>query len=153
MDLHAKLKELGLTLPAVPAAVADYVPAVRSGNLVFVSGQLPMRDGKLMHQGTVSQNVDLEQAQACCRQCVLNGLAAVDAVLDGDWSRFVRVVRLGVFVASAADFSLAHQVANGGSELLGQVFGDAGRHVRAAVGASSLPLGAPVEAELLIEVR
>lgn len=153
MNLHAKLTDLGLTLPPVPAAVADYIPAVRSGSAVYVSGQLPTRDGKLMHEGAVPGAVSVEQAQACCRQCVLNGIAAVDAALEGDWTRFVRVVRLGVFVASAPDFAQHHLIANGGSELLGQLFGDAGKHIRAAVGAPSLPLSAPVEAELLVQVR
>lgn len=153
LNLPSRLSELDLSLPPVPKAVADYIPAVRSGNLIYVSGQLPMRDGELIRTGSVPDEVTVEQAQACCRQCVLNGIAAVDQVLEGDWSRFVRVVRLGVFVSSGGGFSQAHLVANGGSELLGQVFGEAGRHIRAAVGASSLPLNAPVEAELLLEAR
>ena len=153
MDVRAKLKELELDLPPVPAAVADYVPAVRSGNLVFVSGQLPMRDGQLMARGRVPDVVSLDVAQACAGQCILNGLAAVGDVLDGDWSKLIRIVRLGVFVNCGPDYDLQHKVANGASELLGKIFGEQGRHARAAVGAPGLPLGAPVEVELTVEVR
>ncbi|HEX7008524.1 MAG TPA: RidA family protein [Phycisphaeraceae bacterium] len=153
MDIHAKLRELNLELPKVPAAVAQYVPALRSGNQIYVSGQLCTREGHLIAQGPVPTAVSLEEAQAATRQCVLNALAAVDQAIEGDWSMFVRVVRLAVYVNSHADFNLQHKVANGGSELLGELFGEAGRHVRAAVGVSSLPLGATVEAELLVEVR
>lgn len=153
MDIRQKLEELDLTLPAVPAAVADYVPALRTGNQVLVSGQLPTRDGELIAEGSVVSQVSLDEAHAAARQCVLNALAAVDQVLEGDWSKFVRITRLAVYVNSDPAFNLQHKVANGGSELLGQVFGDAGRHVRAAVGAASLPLGAAVEAELAVEVK
>lgn len=153
MDLKAKLREQGLELPPVPKAVAEYVPAVRSGNLVYVSGQLPLRDGKLIAEGVVPEKVDLTLAQECARQCVLNGLAAVDGVISGDWLKFERVVRLAVFVSSAPGFALQHKVANGASELLGKVFGEAGRHARAAVGVAGLPLDAPVEVELVIEVK
>jgi len=153
MDLRKKLESLGLTLPAVPAAVADYVPAVRSGGHVLVSGQLPLRDGDLIAKGPVPSVSDLEQAQAAARQCVLNALAAADSVVDGDWSGFERVIRLAVYVHSDTGFELQHKVANGGSELLGQVFGDRGRHARAALGAAGLPLGAAVEAELMLAFR
>lgn len=153
MDIHASLKQHGLTLPELPAAVAQYVPALRSGNHIFVSGQLCTKDGKLTAEGTVARHVKLDAAQQACEQCVLNGLAAVDSVLEGDWSKFVRIVRLAVYVASDGDFHLQHKVANGGSELLGKIFGDAGKHVRAAVGVPALPLNATVEAELVVEVK
>ncbi len=153
MNIRAKLKDLGYDLGSTPKAVAEYIPALRTGNLVLVSGQLPLRDGELIATGRVPQEVDLDTAHACARQCVINGLAAVDGVLGGDWSGFVRVVRVGVFVNGDADFNLQHKVANGASEFLGKLFGDEGRHVRAAVGASGLPLGAPVEVELMVEVR
>jgi enamine deaminase RidA (YjgF/YER057c/UK114 family) len=153
MDIHARLAELGLTLPAAPKPVAAYVPAVRSGNLVYVSGQLPMRDGKLIATGPVPSACSLELAQEAARQCVLNGLAVVGDQVGGDFSRVVRVVRVGAFVQSDHGWTEQPKVANGGSELLQQVFGDAGRHARAAVGTNALPLGASVEIELLVEVR
>jgi enamine deaminase RidA (YjgF/YER057c/UK114 family) len=153
MDIHARLSELGLTLPAAPKPVAAYVPAVRSGNLVYVSGQLPMRDGKLIATGPVPSACSPELAQEAARQCVLNGLAVVGDQVGGDFSRVVRVVRVGAFVQSDAGWTEQPKVANGGSELLQQVFGDAGRHARAAVGTNALPLGASVEIELLVEVR
>lgn len=135
------------------AALAKYVPALQSGNHVFVSGQLCTKDGQLLAEGPVPSRVSAEEAQAAARQCVLNALAAIDRVLEGDWSRFVRVVRVGVYVNSDASFNEQHHVANGASELLGDLFGDQGQHVRAAVGCSSLPMNATVEAELMVEVR
>ncbi|MEX0775702.1 MAG: RidA family protein [Phycisphaeraceae bacterium] len=153
MDIHAKLASLGLTLPAAPKPVAIYVPAVRSGNLIYVSGQLPMKDGKLLATGRVPSAVSLDQAQQAARQCALNGLAIVGDQIDGDWSRLVRIVRVGAFVACDDGYTDQPKVANGASELLGQVLGDAGKHARAAVGVNALPLGATVEVELLVEVR
>ena len=153
MSFHENLAALGLTLPAAPKPVAAYVPAVRSGNLVYVSGQLPMRDGSLMATGPVPSRCSLEAAQAAARQCVLNGLAVLGDQLGGDFSRVVRVVRVGAFVQSDDGFVDQPKVANGGSELLQQLFGEAGRHARAAVGTNALPLGASVEIELLVEVR
>lgn len=153
MDIHAKLAELGLSLPAAPKPVAAYVPAVRSGNLVFVSGQLPMKDGQLTATGPVPSKCSLEAANAAARQCVLNGLAVLGDQIGGDFSRVVRVVRVGAFVQSDDGWTEQPKVANGGSELLQQVFGEAGRHARAAVGTNALPLGASVEVELLVEVR
>lgn len=153
MDLRAKLASLGLGLPAAPQPVASYVAAVRSGNLIFVSGQLPLKDGKLTGAGTVPSSMTLDAAQVAARICVLNALAIIDRVLDGEWSRFVRVVRLGVFVASDDGFTEQSRVANGASDLLVEVFGEAGRHARAAVGVNALPLGAAVELEMAVEVR
>lgn len=153
MDIHAKLASLNLKLPAAPKPVAVYVPAVRSGYHIFVSGQLPMNEGKLMASGRVPSKVTLEQAQAAARQCALNAIAILDAQLGGDWSKFVRIVRLGVFVSSDDAFTDQPKVANGASELMGQVFGEAGQHARAAVGVNTLPLGATVEVEVMAEVR
>jgi len=153
MDIHAKLASLGLKLPVAPKPVAAYVPAVRTGNLIVVAGQLPLIEGKLIATGRVPSMVTLEQAQAAARQCALNALAAVGDMIGGDWSRLVRVVRVGVFVASDNDFFEQPKVANGASELLGHIFGDAGRHARAAVGVNVLPLNAPTEVELMVEVR
>lgn len=153
MNLHAKLQHMGLVIPAAPKPVASYVPAVRSGHLLYVSGQLPMVDGKLLHVGRVPTQVNLEQAQQAAKQCVLNALAIVNDHLQGDWSHFDRIVRLGAFVASADDFTGQPQVANGASDLLVALFGDQGRHARAAVGVNVLPLNAPVEVELLLALQ
>jgi enamine deaminase RidA (YjgF/YER057c/UK114 family) len=152
-DITAKLKELNLTLPTPPKPVASYVPAVRVGDLVYVSGQLPMKDGQLLATGKAPTQVSVEQAQAAARQCALNALAIVHTEIGGDWSRLIRVVRLGVFVQCDDTFAQQPQVANGASDLLQQLLGDAGRHARAAVGVNALPLNAVVEVELLAQVR
>ncbi|MET1008036.1 MAG: RidA family protein [Propionibacteriaceae bacterium] len=147
----ARLAELGLSLPAVPAPLASYVPATRSGALVYTSGQLPLVDGQLVVAGKVGAGVSAEEAADAARVAALNALAAVAAVL-GDLDRVARIVKVVIFVASAPDFTGQPQVGNGASQLLGDVFGDAGRHARSAVGVSSLPLDAPVEVELIVEV-
>ena len=131
--------------------MAVYIPALRSGNHVYTSGQLPMRDGELILTGKVGGEVTPEQAVECARQCALNALAAVRAEV-GDLSAVKRIVKVVVFVASTPDFTGQPGVANGASELLGEVFGDAGRHARSAVGVAVLPLDAPVEVELVVEV-
>ncbi|MHC4976349.1 MAG: RidA family protein [Planctomycetota bacterium] len=146
------LARLGLTLPEAPKPVASYIPANRQGDLVFVSGQLPMREGTLMASGHVGQGVDLKTAQECARQCVLNGLAAACSVV-GSIDEIERVVRVGCFVACGADFTEQPKVANGASDLLREIFGDNGQHARAAVGSVSLPLGTPVEVEFLFALR
>ncbi len=146
-----RLAELGLEVPEVAKPVAVYVPAVRSGNQVFTSGQLPMRAGELMSTGTVGKDVTPEEAYACAQQCALNAIAAVKSVV-GDLSNVKRVVKVVGFVASTPDFTGQPGVVNGASELLGKVFGDAGVHARSAVGVAALPLGAPVEVEILVEV-
>lgn len=146
----ARLAELGLELPPVVPPVAAYVPAVRSGDLVYTSGQLPMAAGRMEVTGKVGAMVTPEQAKDLARTCALNGLAAVDALVGLD--SVVRVVKVVGFVASAPDFTGQPAVVNGASELLGEVFGDAGHHARSAVGVASLPLDAPVEVELVVEV-
>ncbi len=146
-----RLAELGLAVPDVAKPVAAYVPAVRSGSHVFTSGQLPMRDGHLLTTGKVGGEVSAEEGVECARQCALNALAAVRAEL-GDLSSIKRVVKVVAFVASTPDFTGQPGVANGASELFGQVFGDAGQHARSAVGVPVLPLDAPVEVELVVEV-
>jgi enamine deaminase RidA (YjgF/YER057c/UK114 family) len=153
MTFEQQLAALGLTLPPAPKPVASYIPAVRTGNLVFVSGQLPFKDGQLTATGPVPSTCSIESAQAAARQCVLNGLAVVGDQVGGDFSRVVRIVRVGAFVQSDDGFTEQPKVANGGSELLQQLFGEPGRHARAAVGTNALPLGASVEIELLVEVR
>ena len=146
----ARLAELGLELPAVAAPVAAYVPAVVTGNLVFTSGQLPFVDGVLPATGKVGAAVTAEDAAALTRRCALNALAAADAAI-GSLDRVTRVVKAVVFVNSAPGFTGQPGVANGGSELLGEVFGEAGRHARSAVGVAELPLDSPVELELVLE--
>jgi enamine deaminase RidA (YjgF/YER057c/UK114 family) len=146
-----KLAELGLTVPEVAKPVAVYVPAVRSGNHVFTSGQLPMRSGELMVTGKVGGEVSEEEAIACAQQCALNAIAAVKAEI-GDLALVKRVVKVVAFVASTPDYTGQPRVANGASELFGAVFGEAGVHARSAVGVPVLPLDAPVEVELLVEV-
>jgi enamine deaminase RidA (YjgF/YER057c/UK114 family) len=146
-----RLSELGLSVPEVAKPVAAYVPAVRTGNHIYTSGQLPMRSGELITTGKVGAGVSPEEAYACAQQCALNALAAVGSLV-GELSAVVRVVKVVVFVASAADFTGQAGVANGASELIGQVFAEAGRHARSAVGVAVLPLDAPVEVELVVEV-
>ena len=151
MSHEQRLAELGITLPDVVPPLAAYVPAVRSGAHVFTAGQLPLVDGELLAAGLVGADVSVEEAQACARQCALNALAAVRSE-TGSLDAVARVVKATVFVASAPGFTGQPGVANGASELLGEVFGDAGRHARSAVGVSALPIGAPVEVELVVEV-
>jgi len=151
VSASARLAELGLTLPAVAAPVAAYVPAVRTGNLVWTSGQLPFVDGALPVTGKVGAEVEAGQAKELARTCALNALAAIAAEI-GDLDQIHRVVKVVGFVASAPGFFGQPGVINGASELLGQVFGDAGRHARSAVGVAVLPLDAPVEVEVVVEV-
>ena len=146
-----RLAELGLSVPEVAPPVAAYIPAVRSGNHVFTSGQLPMRSGQLIATGKVGGEVTQEEAVECARQCGLNALAAIRAEI-GELSAIKRVVKVVAFVASTPDFTGQPLVANGVSELLGDVFGDIGRHARSAVGVPVLPLDAPVEVELVVEI-
>ena len=147
-----RLAALGRELPAVAVPVAAYVPAVRSGSLVFTSGQLPFVGGQLPATGKVGAEVTAEQAKELARTCALNAVAAL-AALIGDLSQVVRVVKVVGFVASAPDFTGQPGVVNGASELLGEVFGEAGKHARSAVGVAVLPLDSPVEIEMVVEVR
>jgi len=146
-----RLAELGIILPAVAKPLAAYVPAVRTGTLVYTSGQLPLQAGDLTHIGKVGAEVTPEQAKVAARTCALNALAAIDALVGID--AVIRIVKVVGFVASAPGFSGQPGVVNGASEVLGELFGDAGAHARSAVGVSELPLGAPVEVELIAEVR
>jgi enamine deaminase RidA (YjgF/YER057c/UK114 family) len=151
MSPEARLSELGMTLPPAPAPAAAYVPTVPSGSLLFIAGQVAVGTHGLLATGKVGQDVDLDLAVACARQCALNVLAQLRATL-GTLDRVTRVVKLTVFVASTPSFTQHHLVANGASELFADVFGDAGRHARSTVGASALPLDSPVEVEAIIEV-
>ncbi len=150
-NIEAKLKSLGVELPAAPKPVAAYVPCKRVGNLVWVSGQIPMRDGVLMGKGSVPTQVSSEEAKACARQCAINALAQLKAEL-GTLDAIRQVVRVGVWVCCEAGFVDQPKIANGASEFLVEVFGEGGKHARAAVGSIALPLGACVEVEVLVEV-
>lgn len=145
------LKALGISLPAPPAPVGSYLPGIRIADLIITSGQLPFADGKLKHPGHVGADVTVEQARSCARQAALNALA-IAAQLAGGLDSVGRIVRVAVFVASAPGFNDQPAVANGASDLLVQIFGDAGRHARAAVGTSELPLNSCVELELTAQV-
>ncbi|MDB5049763.1 MAG: putative endoribonuclease family [Fibrobacteres bacterium] len=146
-----RLQDLGLHLPPAPKAQGSYVPAVRTGNLVFVSGQLPMRDGQLVYKGKVGRDLDVEKAQDAARICFLNALAALVSI-SVDPDQVTRVVRLGGFVQCVDGFADQPKVVNGASDLCRAIFGEAGAHARAAVGVNALPLDAPVEIEALFEV-
>ena len=150
MSVSQRLAELGIELPDVVAPLAAYVPAVRTGNLVYTAGQLPIAGGELGTTGKVGAEVSPEEGKALARVCGLNALAAVHALVGID--SVVRVVKVVGFVASAPGFSGQPAVVNGASELFGEVFGDAGAHARSAVGVSELPRNAPVEVEIIVEV-
>jgi enamine deaminase RidA (YjgF/YER057c/UK114 family) len=147
-----RIRELGLEIPDVAAPLASYVPAVRSGSLVYTAGQLPIVKGELAATGKVGAEIDPERATELARLCGLNAIAAIRAEV-GELSRVRRIVKVVGFVASAPDFYGQPQVVNGVSDLLGQVFGDAGKHARSAVGVAVLPRDAPVEVELIAEVE
>jgi enamine deaminase RidA (YjgF/YER057c/UK114 family) len=148
---RARLAELGIRLPPVAAPVASYVPAVRSGSLVFTSGQLPFVEGGLRRTGKVGGSVDIEEAAADAKLCTLNALAAIDDLVGLD--SITRIVRVVGYVASAEGFTGQPRVVNGASELLGKIFGPAGEHARSAVGVAELPMNSPVEVELTVELR
>ncbi len=150
--IDTKLEQLGITLPEAPMPAANYVPYVISGQLVFISGQLPLVDGKLQITGHVGDTVTTEQAAEQARLCAINLLAQLKAACDGDLSRVKRVVKLGGFVACTSDFTDQPEVINGASNLMVEVFGDAGRHARFAVGTNTLPRGTAVEIEGLFEI-
>ncbi len=150
MSWSNRLNELGLALPSVATPAGMYLPAVRSGSLVFTAGQVPLVDGAMVTTGKLGAEIDIERGRQLARTCVLNALAAVDGLVGLD--AVVRVVKVVGFVASAPGFTAQPAVLNGASELLGEVFGAAGTHARSAVGVAELPLGAPVEVELVVEV-
>jgi enamine deaminase RidA (YjgF/YER057c/UK114 family) len=145
-----RLAELGIELPSVVPPAGAYVPAVRTGSLVYTAGQVPMVNGSLAAIGKVGSEISPEEAKGHARTCALNALAAVDALVGID--AVVRVVKVVGFVASAEGFTGQPAVLNGASEVLGEIFGDAGKHARSAVGVAELPLGVPVEVELIVEV-
>ncbi len=146
-----RLAALGIELPKAAAPAANYVPFMRTGNLLFTAGQLPLKAGHLIYTGLLGQELDATKGQEAARQCAINILAQAKAAL-GDLENIARIVKITVFVASAPDFTTQHLVANGASDLLVAVLGDRGKHARSAVGVASLPLNAPVEIEAIIEV-
>lgn len=152
MNYENRLRDLGIVLPNPPKPVATYVPAVKVGNLLFLSGMLPLKEGKLLYEGRLGKELTLEQGYEAARLAVINALAVVKAEL-GDLGRVERIVRLSGYVASAEGFTQQSAVVNGASALLVDVFGDRGKHSRIAVGAAALPLDAPVEIEMVVEVR
>jgi enamine deaminase RidA (YjgF/YER057c/UK114 family) len=151
MSAEDRLKELGIELPPAPQPLASYVPVSVSGEFAFVAGQVPMAEGKPLVTGKLGEDIDVTTGADAARRCVLQALAALRSEL-GSLDRVRRIVRLGVFVASAPGFTEQPKVANGASDLLAEVFGESGRHARTAVGVSELPLGAPVEVEVLAEI-
>jgi enamine deaminase RidA (YjgF/YER057c/UK114 family) len=151
MSVDQKLADFGLSLPQAAAPVASYVPVVEAGGMLHVSGQLPFRDGQVV-TGRLGENTSLEEGQEAAKLCGLMLVAQIKAALGGDLSRVRRVVKLGVFVNSAPGFTDQPKVANGASDLMEQLFGDAGKHARAAVGVAALPLGAAVEVDAVVQV-
>lgn len=148
-----RLQARGIELPEAAPPAAKYVPVVRSGQHLFLSGQLPLKDGKLIVTGLLGRDVDVETGQKAAELCAVNILAQAAAALDGDLERIVRIVKLTGFVASTPDFTEQHLVINGASNFLGDILGEAGSHARSAVGTASLPLNAAVEIEAVIEIR
>lgn len=152
MNVEAKIREMGLTLPPVPEPIAEYLPAKRVGDLVYVSGQGPIKDGEFLYLGKVGGEVSLEEGYQSARQCCLNALAAVKSVV-GSLDKIKEVVKLRGFVNSTVDFIYQPKVINGASELLVEIMGDNGRHARAALGTSVLPDDIPVELEMIVRVH
>ncbi len=150
--IDARLAELGIDVPEAAAPVANYVGFVQTGNLVFVSGQVTLKDGSPQYIGKLGDSISVEDGQAAARLCAINIIAQVKAACDGDLDRVQRVVKLGGFVNSTPDFTDQPKVINGASDLMVEVFGDKGRHARAAVSAGSLPLGVSVEVEAVVEI-
>ncbi|MBW8309524.1 MAG: RidA family protein [Candidatus Paracaedibacteraceae bacterium] len=153
MTIDSRLSALGITVPTVPKAVANYVGYKIVGDLVMISGQLPFKDGQILNPGHVGRTVSLEEGVAAARQCAINVLAQLKTAIEGDWSRFKQCIRLGGFVASTPDFTQHPTVINGASDLIGDIFGEAGHHARAAVGVAALPLGASVEIEAIFQIK
>lgn len=153
MTIAQRLLDLGITLPQPAAPVAAYVPTVEIGGLLHISGQLPFREDGSLITGRMGESIDMEAGAEAARRCAIMLLAQIQAALGGDLDRVVRIVKLGAFIASTADFTGQPKVANGASELMQAVFGDAGRHARSAVGVPVLPLGAVVEIDGIVAVR
>jgi enamine deaminase RidA (YjgF/YER057c/UK114 family) len=152
-NIEKKLSELGINLPTPAAPVANYVGFVKSGNMVFVSGQLPLENGQMKLVGKVGLDVTAEDAKSAAKLCAINILAQIKVACDGNLDRVVRCVKLGIFVNGDTNFTAHPAVANGASDLIAEVFGDAGKHARAAVGSGSLPFGVSVEVDAIFEIK
>lgn len=150
--LEEKLKEIGIDIPEAPKPLASYIPAVVSGNLVYTAGQVPLENGKINFTGLVGRDLTIEAAQKAAKICAINCLSAIKSVL-GDLNRIERILKLTVFVASAEGFVDQPKVANGASDFVVELFGEKGKHVRSAVGVSGLPINAPVEIEMIAEIK
>ncbi len=150
--IEARLRELGIELPAAAKPVANYVPFVRSGNLIFVAGQIPVKDGQPQYKGILGFGVTVEDGAAAARLCAINILSQLKEACGGDLDRIARIVKLTGFVSCTGAFTDIPKVINGASDLMVSVFGDNGKHARSAVGAPSLPLGVPVEVEAVVEI-
>ena len=150
--IEARLKERGISLPAAAAPAANYVPFTISGNMLYLSGQLPMENGKVAVTGLVGRDVDVAGAQRAAELCAINILAQAKAALNGDLGRIRRILKLNGFVASVPEFTEQHLVINGASNLIADILGDAGKHARAAVGMAALPFNASVEIDAIIEI-
>ena len=151
--IEARLKELGVSLPTPPMPVASYVPYTISGNLVFLSGQIPIADGALKYVGKLGVDIPLEAGQSAAQLCAINLLAQLKSACGGDLDRVVRCLKVGVFVNAAPEYRQHPEVANGASDLIAALFGDAGKHARAAVGVGSLPRGVAVEVDAVFEIK
>jgi enamine deaminase RidA (YjgF/YER057c/UK114 family) len=151
-EIENRIKTLGLVLPEVPAPLAAYIPAKKTGHVIFTAGQLPLLKGELICKGLLGQDVDVEQAYQAARICTLNALAAIKGMIE-DLDQIVQVVRVVGYVASTSTFTQQPAIVNGASELLLEIFGEVGKHARSAVGVASLPLNASVEIELIVEVK
>ena len=152
MDIHSKLKDLGLELPKAAAPAANYVPYVISGNHIYIAGQIPFLNGEKMHMGKLGNGLEIEDGKKAAQACALNILGQVNAAINGDWSRVKRCVKLGAFVNCTPDFNDHPAVVNGASDLMVAVLDEAGKHARFAVGAPSLPLGVAVEIDAIFEI-
>lgn len=152
MSYEAKLKEMGVVIPEPVKPLASYIPAVQAGDMVYTSGQIPMKDGKLLYTGKVGKEVTPEQANEAAKLCAINCLSAIKGVI-GDLDKIDKVFKVVGFVNSAAGFNAQPKVINGASDFLGEVFGDAGKHARSAVGVSDLPIDAPVEVEVIVKLK
>lgn len=151
--IETRLKAAGITLPRPASPQANYVPFVITGHQVFISGQIPLVDGKLAYSGKVGREISADEGKLAARLCAINLIAHLKTACEGDLERVVRVVKLGIYVACTDDFTGQPLVGNGASDLMGEIFGDAGRHARAAVGTNVLPLNAPVEIDGVFEIR
>ena len=152
MSYEKKLKEMGIVIPEPVKPLASYIPAVQAGDMVYTSGQIPMKDGKLLYTGKVGKEVTPEQANEAAKLCAINCLSAIKGVI-GDLDKIDKVFKVVGFVNSAAGFNAQPKVINGASDFLGEVFGDAGKHARSAVGVSDLPIDAPVEVEVIVKLK